>query len=182
MQLDGTLLEKEKLQTLKITLSDKKAVLQKQDEAILEQLEKDDEIDNEIFESSEIGESISRAVVKIELALNSFNMTVNSTESDPNSSNLSETASVSTSKVRAKLSKLTLKRFGGDPTQWHSFWDRFSAAVHNNDGVSKVDKFNYLKSLVEGQAASVIEGLSLTNDNYRSMQSNCLKTDLPILK
>ena len=46
--------------------------------------------------------------------------------------------------VKSNLPKLTLKQFSGDPTQWHAFWDSFSAAVHENDDVSQVDKFNYI--------------------------------------
>ena len=67
----GSLLAKEKLQGFQITLTDKKSVLQHQEDAIIEQLDKDEEIDSDIFESSEIGELISRALVKIDFALNS---------------------------------------------------------------------------------------------------------------
>ena len=38
----------------------------------------------------------------------------------------------------------------------------------NNSSLSKIDKFNYLKSLVEGNAASAIDGFALTADNYES--------------
>jgi hypothetical protein len=60
-----------------------------------------------------------------------------------------------------------LRKFSGDPKSWQSVWDSFEAAVHNS-GVSKIDKFNYLKSLVEGNAASAIDGFALTADNYES--------------
>ena len=46
--------------------------------------------------------------------------------------------------------------------------DGFSPAVHENVEVSKVDKFNYLRSLLDGAAASAIEGLSLTKENYNA--------------
>ena len=62
--------------------------------------------------------------------------------------------------VKSKLPKLTLKRFSGDPTQWHS------GTVHDNDEVSKVDKFNNLRSLLDGVAAFAVEGFSLTKENY----------------
>ena len=32
--------------------------------------------------------------------------------------------------------------------------------------LSPIDKFNYLKALLDGPAANVIQGLSLTEDNY----------------
>lgn len=156
----GSLLEKEKLRSLQTTLTDKKKVLQQQDDAIVEQLDKDEDISSDIFESSEFGESISRALVKIDLVLSS------SENDSQETANLSEVSSSSQPTVKSKLPKLILKRFSGDPTQWHAFWDSFSAAVHENEGVSKVDKFNYLRSLLDGVAASAIEGFSLTKENY----------------
>ena len=134
----GSLLAKEKLQDYKSTLTEKKTALQQQDNEIIEQLHKDEEINAYIFESSELGESISRALVKIDLILNSNDN--NSLET----SNFSKALPESESIVKSKLPKLTLKRFAGDPIQWHAFWDSFSAAVHENVEVSKVDKFNYL--------------------------------------
>ena len=38
--------------------------------------------------------------------------------------------------------------------------------IHSNPTIAKVNKFNYLKSLLEGQAAWAIEGLTLTSANY----------------
>ena len=66
----------------------------------------------------------------------------------------------------AKLPKLTLKQFDGQPCEWQAFWDSFKCAIHENPGLSDVDKFNYLKSLLEKSAAATIEGLSLTESNY----------------
>ena len=66
-----------------------------------------------------------------------------------------------------KLPKLTLQPFDGDLTTWTLFWDSFKAAVHNNDGLSQVDKFNYLKGLLQRTALESISGLSLTGANYR---------------
>lgn len=67
-----------------------------------------------------------------------------------------------------RLPKLILPKFRGNVTAWTPFWDAFKAAVHENPNISKVDKFNYLNSLVEGAAAMTIQGLSLTEGNYDS--------------
>ena len=40
--------------------------------------------------------------------------------------------------------------------------------MHDNPDVSNVEKFNYLSSVLEGPAASSIEGFSLTNENYEA--------------
>ena len=53
-------------------------------------------------------------------------------------------------------------------TAWISFWDAFKAVVHKNDSITKIDKFNYLNSLLEGVAAMTIQGLSLIVANYDS--------------
>ena len=56
-----------------------------------------------------------------------------------------------------------------DATQWIPFWDLFKAAIDDNKGVTKIDKFNYLSSLLDGAAAALtIQGLKLTEGNYDS--------------
>ena len=67
---------------------------------------------------------------------------------------------------KARLPKLELKRFEGELTTWTSFWDSFEAAIHNNEQLSSIDKFNYLRTLLEGPAAAAVAGLSLTSSNY----------------
>ena len=68
--------------------------------------------------------------------------------------------------VRPKLPELLLSKFDGDVTTWHSFWDSYESAVHNNASLSDVNKFTYLKSLVLKSAKDAIEGLALTAANY----------------
>ena len=41
---------------------------------------------------------------------------------------------------KAKLPKLTLPKFAGDPTEWTTFWDSFSSAIHLSEELSEVDK------------------------------------------
>ena len=45
-----------------------------------------------------------------------------------------------------RLPKLNLPYFSGDPLTWQTFWDSFSAAVHNNPKLTGVQKFNYLRA------------------------------------
>lgn len=48
------------------------------------------------------------------------------------------------------------------------FWDSYNSAIHSNEAISDIDKFNYLKSLVAGPAACIIQGLNVTEANYKS--------------
>ena len=54
-----------------------------------------------------------------------------------------------------RLPKLSIKTFSGDITQWTTFWDSFKLGID-------VDKFNYLRSLLERSARESIAGLALT--------------------
>ncbi|XP_053392033.1 uncharacterized protein LOC128554743 [Mercenaria mercenaria] len=65
-----------------------------------------------------------------------------------------------------KLPKLDMISFNGDKLQWPEFWDSFSRAVHENDKLSSVDKFNYLKGKLYGETRSAIAGLAMSNENY----------------
>lgn len=57
-----------------------------------------------------------------------------------------------------KLPKLTLPIFTGNILEWQTFWDSFESSVHNNLSLSDVQRFSYLKSLLQDDAARVIEG------------------------
>ncbi|XP_060575792.1 uncharacterized protein LOC132733208 [Ruditapes philippinarum] len=56
--------------------------------------------------------------------------------------------------------------FSGNRLQWTEFWDSFRSAIHENDKLSPIDKFNYLKGKIVGEARSAIAGLTLSNENY----------------
>ena len=64
------------------------------------------------------------------------------------------------------LPKLEIPKFNGDPTKWQSFFDSFQAAVGKSTNLTDVEKFNYLRRFLEGDALHAVAGFSLTNDNY----------------
>ena len=64
-----------------------------------------------------------------------------------------------------KLPRLELPKFSGVLTEWQTFWEKFTALVHDTD-LPDVSKFSYLQSLLEGEAKAVLEGLAITVPNY----------------
>lgn len=64
-----------------------------------------------------------------------------------------------------KLPKLIIKPFDGNLQQWKTFYDCFVTSVHETH-LSNIEKFNYLKGYMVGDAAKIIEGLTLSNENY----------------
>ena len=65
-----------------------------------------------------------------------------------------------------RLPRLDLPTFSGNALEWQPFWDGFDAAVHTNPAISEVQKLNYLRSLIKGEASQVIAGFPLTSDSY----------------
>ena len=48
---------------------------------------------------------------------------------------------------KVKLPKISLPHFHGSLTKWTPFWDSFYPAVHTNDQLTDVNKFNYRRAL-----------------------------------
>ncbi|XP_062533247.1 uncharacterized protein LOC134202208 [Armigeres subalbatus] len=65
-----------------------------------------------------------------------------------------------------RLPQISLPEFDGDYKQWLSFKSTYVSLIHDSGELSDVQKFHYLKSALKGEAAKLIESLTLTNDNY----------------
>jgi len=64
----------------------------------------------------------------------------------------------------SRLPKLKLPRFSGHPLEWQ---DSFQAVVHLNPKLTDIEKFNYLRSQLDSEAARTVSGFILGNDNYK---------------
>ena len=147
---------KDKIARIIITLNDKLATLKSLDESILAAVEEPN-IVTEVGESEEFRAQIHAALVRLQQCQTSENECNEPLQSKPG---------VSTQAFNAKLPKLYIKKFTGNPKEWQSFWDSFSSAMHTNKALKNVDKFNYLRSLLKGSALSAITGLAQTDPNY----------------
>ncbi|KAJ8975730.1 hypothetical protein NQ317_004194 [Molorchus minor] len=65
-----------------------------------------------------------------------------------------------------KLPKLEIAKFGGDVKTWKTFIDMFDSMIHENPGLSNVEKFNYLIHSLKGTPLSLVKCTPLTSDNY----------------
>ena len=146
-----------RLQVINEQLENKLSVLQKFDADILTLCETDD-IACEIDES----ETINTTVIDYKCHIDTCLKPTPAPETMP--------TIVAPSPVVAKthLPRLELGKFSGDVTGWTTFWDIFKLAVHENTDLSKIDKFHYLNSSLEGTDSKAIQGLGLTEGNYDS--------------
>ena len=150
----------ERLDVIRQLLDGKQRSLSEIDQEVLSLCEVE-AIDEEIERSEEVTASILHLKGKIENARKANTSTQQHVESFQ-----AATQPVNQNVVHTRLPKLSLPKFRGDVTKWNTFWDSVQSAVHRNEGVTNIDKFNYLKSVLDGSATRAIEGLTLTEANY----------------
>ena len=68
--------------------------------------------------------------------------------------------------AKVKLPKISLPCFNGDPINWIHFWDSYKSAIHSNADLSEVDKFNYMRPLLDRVAFDAVAGLTHSAVNY----------------
>lgn len=149
------------LAQLKLMLKEKLETLKGLDEEILE-LTLEAKLDEEVEQADT---RVYGAIVKIDQACEKSRSVTPPTRLSERGTRMD--ASDRPHGHHVKLPKLTIKPFGGEVTDWTSFWDPYEAAIHLNTEISDIDKFNYLRSLLEWSARDSISGLTLTAANYR---------------
>ena len=68
--------------------------------------------------------------------------------------------------LTVRLPKLQMKKFTGNAVEWQAFWDSFDSSVNKQKGSAKVEKFCYLRNLLEGVPYATIAGFALMDSNY----------------
>lgn len=162
-QVDGALAatptDNDKLAQLKLSLHEKLDTLKQLDSEVVD-LTPEEGLDEEIEQADGYKDNVYRALTMIDKALKP-----KPRPSDCASTPMSPTVTPHVNRV--KLPKLSLPHFSGDITKWDTFWDSYESAIHKNDDLTDIDKFNYLRSLLERTAHEAIAGLTLSSANYR---------------
>ncbi|KZR98908.1 Uncharacterized protein APZ42_005452, partial [Daphnia magna] len=65
-----------------------------------------------------------------------------------------------------RLPQRQIKHFKGDILEWTQFWESFNAAIHSST-LTNVQKFDYLKEYLKGEANLIVNNLELTDANYQ---------------
>ena len=153
-----------KLAQLRLALSEKLETLKNLDSEILDLLESEEDIGREIEQADVFNQRVYETLVKIDRYAREASPRV--TPSTARSLEGGAESRPPSAHNKTRLPKLILNKFDGDLTKWHSFWDSYDVAIHSNPELSSVDKFTYLRTLVEHSAKDAISGLSLTAANY----------------
>ncbi|XP_011859671.1 PREDICTED: uncharacterized protein LOC105557115 [Vollenhovia emeryi] len=65
-----------------------------------------------------------------------------------------------------KLPTLKLPEFKGEYDEWLLFKDAYISMIHTNTSIAAIQKFQYLRSALKGEALQVIGGLEISAENY----------------
>ncbi|XP_062714127.1 uncharacterized protein LOC134290914 [Aedes albopictus] len=71
-----------------------------------------------------------------------------------------------TQALGVRLPKLKIPEFKGDFDEWMNFHDLFNTLIHSNHQLSEVQKFQYLKAVLKGDALRLVQSLAVTATNY----------------
>lgn len=74
-----------------------------------------------------------------------------------------------------KLAALEIPKFSGNYTEWSSYYDIYMAIVHNNNSLSDIQRFFYLRSSLSGDAERSIQCLQTTSDNYQKAWASLIE-------
>ncbi|XP_067215691.1 uncharacterized protein [Linepithema humile] len=68
--------------------------------------------------------------------------------------------------INVRLPRIDLPSFAGSYEDWRPFRDVFISIIHQSTVLSTIQKMQYLKAALKGEAADVISSLELSADNY----------------
>lgn len=73
---------------------------------------------------------------------------------------------VVTTRSEVPLPPMNIPTFTGKPTEWMEFYALFDAHIHSKPRLTDSQKFQYLKSKLDGEAAQLVRNYALTDANY----------------
>lgn len=82
--------------------------------------------------------------------------------------NFNSSSSMDRSELIANLKPLPLPIFTGKHCEWFTFYDSYKSLVHDDNCISDIRKFHYLRGCLKDEAFRAIECLAVSGDNYAS--------------
>ena len=164
--------DKVKLHALRTSLESKMKAIQQVDKEIFDNLTDEGEIQKDMEDAAQQEEYMFELMAKLDSVLDvkkvkSGEVKVKNQRSMGSRSSSSDEESQEVERVRVKLPEYKIPHFYGDPVEWRAFWDQFRASIHENKKLGTIHKYNYLRSYLHDSAADCVNGLTLTEGNYK---------------
>ena len=135
----------------------------------MEKLTVENDIIQEIEQSATYNDQMIDAITKLKCTADYIN---NKISEDRASRNIPEDVKSPTIvkkkfDLQIKLPKIELKDYDGSLLKWSTFWEQFKTSINNNEDLSDIQKFTYLKTYLVGEAERAVQGVSFTTENYK---------------
>lgn len=158
--IKGDDLDQVKLIGYKKTLLNVVQQLEVANEEVLKSLEPEF-VEADVVESFQVIAPVNELEASIDLKFGEINLK-ESQGTPSNSPSIVRSSTV----VSCRLPKMDIPIFKGDPLLWQGFWDQFQVTIHDNESLGDIDRFNYLKRFLGGEALRSVSGLRLSCKNY----------------
>lgn len=136
------------------------------DSLLIERFEIQNNYLDAITEAEQLITIITSPAQNVHTPANNLNSSSNANGFTSDSGNI-ETPTQSVRTRRVKLPETSLPSFSGEYEDWLSFKDEFISLIHQQDDLTNVQKLQYLKAAVKGEAAQKIKTMSITDENYQ---------------
>ena len=123
----------------------------------------DSDLEKEIEDAEDFENKIGTQLERISSFLEQFEVSDSAVTA---AINASPTSSSSTT-GNLKMPKFDLPKFKGHYKDWTPFYEQFMAAVDSSTTIADIQKFNYLKAALSGEALQLVSHLPLSNSNYK---------------
>ncbi|XP_035231814.1 uncharacterized protein LOC118203642 [Stegodyphus dumicola] len=161
--LEQDIVDTKSLEECDMNLQEKADQMFKLDSEIENLIPEVSDLETEVENNQEYRESIIYAKSKVKNYLQNSDRNKGDFSLKNNSS---LTSNSEPDKPRINLPKLHVEPFEGNLEKFQEFWSQFDNAIHSNERLSKVDKYNYLKAFLKGPALISIQGLLVSENNY----------------
>ena len=122
----------------------------------------DDEMENDLNEADLFLESVRTTE---RTARRHFSSVTGGENDERDARRVNSTRQDDVNQTFGNLPKIHLPKFKGQFEEWPEFWNKFTAIVDESN-LPTISKYSHLQSLLDGEAADTIKGLSLTDENY----------------
>ncbi|XP_071642942.1 uncharacterized protein [Temnothorax longispinosus] len=78
----------------------------------------------------------------------------------------SRASHTSESSAQIRLPKINLPEFSGNYEGWFPFFDTFHSMIHANESLDDIQRFQYLRASLTGDAKNIISSLEISAVNY----------------
>lgn len=68
--------------------------------------------------------------------------------------------------TQIKLPTLLLPNFNGEYDQWLNFYDTFKSLINDNESLTNIQSFHYLRSALKGETLLTIQSIEVSVENY----------------